>query len=231
MSAKYPDEVLIENGSTTPLILMLGLAAGALLASLALPVWIPGLANSFAGDTPKAYWYLSRGSALVAYWLLWLSMAFGVIITNKMARVWPGGPTAFDIHEYVSLLGLGFAMFHMFILMGDHYIHYSLFQVLAPFASSVYRPVWVGLGQVSMYTCVVVNASFYIRKRIGNRSWRLVHYASFACYVLALIHGINSGTDTAALWASSLYWVSSIGLLFLVIYRVIVAKFPQPRAH
>src|SRR5947207_8775577 len=36
--------------------------------------------------------------------LAWLSMAYGVLISNKLARVWPGGPTAFALHEYTSLL-------------------------------------------------------------------------------------------------------------------------------
>jgi len=40
----------------------------------------------------------------------------GVTMTNKMARIWPGGPTAFDAHQYTSLLGLTFALFHAIIL-------------------------------------------------------------------------------------------------------------------
>ena len=39
-------------------------------------------------------------------------MALGLGITNKMARLWPGAPAAFALHEYVSLLGLAFAVFH-----------------------------------------------------------------------------------------------------------------------
>lgn len=45
-------------------------------------------------------------------------MVLGLGITNKMARLWPGAPTAFAIHEYVSLLGL--------VLMGDHFVDFSL---------------------------------------------------------------------------------------------------------
>ena len=38
-----------------------------------------------AGVEPKAYWYLSRSSAIVAYILLWISMVLGLAITNKLA--------------------------------------------------------------------------------------------------------------------------------------------------
>jgi hypothetical protein len=54
------------------------------------------------------------------------SVAFGLIMTNRMARVWPGGPTAFDLHQFTSLLGLAFAVFRGLILLGDQYIKYTV---------------------------------------------------------------------------------------------------------
>ncbi len=125
-----------------------GVVAGSLLAVVVLPQWLPGLTYSVLGAQPKAYWLVSRGSAWSAYSLLWLSMISGMIVTNKLARLWPGGPTAIDLHEYFSLLGLGLGLFHALILMGDHYINYNLAQVLLPFNSINYRPLWVGIGQV-----------------------------------------------------------------------------------
>jgi predicted ferric reductase len=151
-------------------------------------------------------------------------MVFGMIITNKMARVWPGGPTAFDLHEYTSLLGMAFALFHAMILMGDHYINYNLAQIFTPFASLNYRPVWVGLGQIGFYVWVLVTASFYVRKRIGARTWRLIHYASFIAFIMALLHGITSGTDTGFLWTSFIYWLAGGSLLFLLIYRILTNR-------
>ena len=91
---------------------------GMVLALVMIPVWVPTLGASIMGADPKFYWYLSRASAMVAYGLLWVSMASG-LITNKMARIWPGAFTAFDLHQFTSLLGLGFAAFHALILLGN----------------------------------------------------------------------------------------------------------------
>jgi predicted ferric reductase len=204
-------------------LLLLAATAGAMVAILVIPIWLPGLSASMGGSAPQAFWFLSRSSASVAYALLWLSMASGLMISNKMARLWPGGPVAFDLHQYASLLGLAFALFHALILMGDHYIHFGLRQVLVPFSSAEYRPVWVGLGQVAFYIMAVVALSFDIRRRIGNRSWRLIHYLSFAMYLLALLHGIFSGTDSGTAWASYMYWISGSVFLFLLIYRLLAA--------
>jgi predicted ferric reductase len=204
------------------LLLFLAVVMGALMAGVLLPAWMPGLAGSLVGQAPKVYWYLSRGSAFVAFGLLWLSMASGLIISNQLARLWPGGPMAFDLHEYTSLLGLAFAVFHALILLGDRFINYTLPQLLIPFGSINYHPTWVALGQIGIYLWIPVAFSFYVRKKIGTRSWRVIHFVSFASFALALAHGVTSGTDSGTLWATRMYWYAGASLLFLTVYRVLV---------
>jgi predicted ferric reductase len=217
---------------STLIIMLLAVALGAFAAAIVLPNWLPGLSQSLLGAEPKAYWYLSRTSALVAYALLWLSMALGLIITNKLARVWPGGPTAFDLHQFASLLGLAFALFHALILMGDKYINYDLAQVLVPFNSGGYKPMWVGLGQIGFYLFAIVGLSFYVRKRVGQRRWRLIHFLSFLTFALALAHGIFAGTDTTVEWVRVFYWATGAALVFLTVYRILATKFaPKKRAR
>jgi predicted ferric reductase len=148
-------------------------------------------------------------------------MALGLGITNKMARLWPGAPAAFALHEYVSLLGLAFALFHALVILGDHYINFTLLQLLIPFTTIDYRPLWIGVGQIGFYIWIIVSFSFYVRARIGQKTWRVLHYASFLMYMLGLLHGLFSGTDTSAVWAQRYYWFSGGSLLFLFIYRVL----------
>jgi predicted ferric reductase len=194
---------------------------GVLAAVLVLPDWLPGLAGSLTGPAPKAFWYLSRGTAFVAMGLLWASMMLGMGITNKMARLWPGAPAAFALHEYLSLLGLAFAAFHGLILLGDHYSNFSLLQILIPFATRNYSPFWVGLGQLGFYAWALLVASFYIRKHIGQRAWRLLHFVSFLAYLGALLHGLTSGTDSSLGWVQGFYWLTGGSFLFLFTYRVV----------
>ena len=204
----------------------IGAAALAVAASLAAralilqPAWLAQLQTSLAGVEPKAYWYLSRSSAIVAYILLWISMVLGLAITNKLARAWPGGPTFAALHEHTSWLGLLLAAFHALILLGDHYIGYTLPQVLRPFASTAYRPLWVGLGQLSLYLLAFVVSSFYLRRWISYRAWRTLHYASFGVFALALLHGLFSGTDSGLAWISGLYWASGLSVVGLTVYRI-----------
>src|SRR5512138_2193621 len=217
------------------LLVFLARLTGLLAAILRLPVWLPNLATSLLGESPKVYWYLSRATAFVSLTILWLSMALGIGITNKMVRLWPGAPAAFAIHEYVSILGMAFALFHALVLLGDHYINFTVAQIFMPFATASYRPTWVGIGQVGFYVWLIVNVSFYIRKLIGQKTWRVLHYASFVMYAMGLVHGLFSGTDSPASWAQGYYWISGGSLLFLLVYRILntiaekSARRPAPR--
>jgi len=202
----------------------LAAASAAALVLAIMPVLLPSFVNALSATSVHAYWYISRASAFVAFGLLWLSMLAGLGITGRLGRVWPGMPGSYELHKYTGLLGIGFGLVHALVLLGDKYINYNLAQLLVPFMGSNYRPEWVGFGQVAFYMLVVVAFTFYIRGRLGVRTWRLIHMLSFALFLMVLIHGVQSGTDTTSLWASALYWISAISVLLGTIHRVITAR-------
>ena len=211
------------------LVIMLAAMVGAFAAVVILPAWLPGLAKSLLGNEPRAYWYLARTAGVVAYFLLWFSVAMGINITNKLSRIWPGGPTAVDLHQFTSLLALSVTLFHVLILLGDRYANYTMSQLLIPFASGKYQPFWVGLGQLAFYIMLPVTFSFYARKHIGYKVWRMIHYFSFGIYLLVTLHGIFSGTDTTSPGMLGLYGLTLVSIYFLTIFRVLVS-IKQPRA-
>ena len=219
-----------KSRSTVPIwALAIGIATGISVALITIPTWVPVLGASIVGTDPKVFWYLSRASAFTAFVLIWVSMASGLFISNKLARIWPGAFTAFDLHQFTSLLGLGFAVSHALILLGDSFITYNLVQVLVPFGGTSYRPLWTGLGQIALYLSVLVTFTFYIRKQIGTRLWRVIHFLSYAMFAIALLHGIGSGTDSGNVWISWIYWYAGLSLVALTIYRVAVSKMSLAR--
>jgi predicted ferric reductase len=226
------DEVEYESSISIQgiIVFLLAVFFGLVAAAYILPRWLPGLASSFTGSNPKAYWYLSRGSGFVALGLLWGSMMLGLGISNKLARLWPGIPPAMAIHEYTGLLGLFFTAFHGLILLGDTYSKYRLVQLLMPFGSTQYRPNWVALGQLGFYAWFIIILAFYLRKALGKKTWRVVHILSFACFLAAMVHGLTSGTDAATPWALQFYWFTGGSVLFLLVYRILSSRKPAPAA-
>lgn len=192
-----------------------------IVVGLALAGQAGGVAALFSALVGEhSAWYLSRASAFIAYVLLWWSMILGLSITNRLARLWPGGPAATDLHEHASLLGLGFGLLHALVLLGDSYIGYTLPQILLPLGGS-YLTLWVGLGQIGLYLMGLVTFSFYVRRWIGARAWRAIHFLSFLVFALAVLHGVFSGTDSSLPWAFWMYVTTSASVLAMTIYRVV----------
>jgi predicted ferric reductase len=195
---------------------------GGLVVFILVLNWLPPLAASLTGPEPRAYWYLSRAAGITAYGLIWLSVVLGLSLSNRLARIWPGGPTAADLHQFTGFLALGFAAAHGVVLLGDRYIGFTLAQILVPFTGAGYRPFWVGLGQIGFYLAVLVAFSVYLRGAIGYRTWRLLHYGSFGVYLLATFHALGAGTDSTAALALPLYLAGAAAVCLLTVRRILM---------
>ena len=218
--------VIVEVVALLGLLLMGALLVVALMS----PHWLVGWWASLTAPEPKAFWYLSRVAGLIAYTLLCLAVILGLSVTNKLARVWPGGPAAVDLHQFASLLGLSFTAFHVLVLLGDHYIGYTLPQLLIPFASTDYRPLWVGLGQIALYLAVPIALSFYVRRWIGYRTWRSLHYGTFGVYALTTLHGLLAGTDAQNPLVLALYGGTALVVVGLTVHRLRLTALQTRRA-
>src|SRR6478752_6381073 len=59
---------------------------------------------------------------------------------------------------------------------------------------------WLALGVVAAQLAGLVVLSFPLRKRIGVRTWRRLHFATFAIFALATAHGLAAGSDSSQRW-------------------------------
>jgi NADPH-dependent 2,4-dienoyl-CoA reductase/sulfur reductase-like enzyme/ferredoxin len=151
-------------------------------------------------------------------------VAMGLAISSRTATIWPGGPAAMSVHRFVSVLSLMFVAFHAFILLGDEFMRYTVFDIAVPFAAEQYEHTWVGVGQSAFYVGGLVTVSSYLRNRIGYRAWRLLHYLTLAMFGMALAHGVLVGSDTEMQAVRYLYYVTGGLALFALIYRIMVSK-------
>jgi len=167
-----------------------------------------------------AFWYLTRATGLVSFVLLTGSVALGLLMTGKAASRLRRNAT-YDLHRFVALLTLILTVVHTFIVLPDAFIGFSVWELLVPFASP-YRATYMALGTLSLYLMGVVIATFYMRPFVPYSAWRVIHYATFAVFVMALVHGIGAGSDGGTVWAQALYWAS--GGLVLALLGLRVAK-------
>jgi sulfoxide reductase heme-binding subunit YedZ len=139
-----------------------------------------------------ALWYASRAAGLVTLLLFTATAVLGALGAARFATPrWPGFVIG-ALHRNVSLLGMGFLTVHVVTAVVDPYAGIGWWDVILPFRS-VYRPFWLGLGAVAGDLAVAIVLTSLVRTRIGSRTWRVVHWASYACWPLAVIHGLGTG--------------------------------------
>jgi hypothetical protein len=177
----------------------------------------------------KAAWHLTRATGIVAYLLLTGSAAWGLILSTKIVKERAPAPLALALHSTLSWLSIGVAACHALFLLFDHYYPYTVAALMVPFLGP-YRPEWVGLGIVGFYGILVTAASFSARKWIGQKNWRRLHYLTFPVYGFITLHGLMAGTDSTEPGMKAMYMSSSLVVLFLTNYRLLMAARPHPAA-
>lgn len=201
-----------------------GVALGALIGmALASAGFIIGVGLSgLAGET-TSFWYLSRSAGFVAYLLLWGSVVWGLLLSSKIDQGRLRPPALLDAHQFLSNVALGFAFFHGLVLVGDRYLSFPLQAVLVPFASR-YETLLVAAGQLGLWLSLLLSVSFLVRKKIGQRAWRSLHYTSFLAYFLVLAHAVWLGSDSGRLGVQMLYLSTAGAVLFLTFYRLLTGR-------
>ena len=215
---------IIGYGTIAALIGLIGgaLVIGLLLPGLPLFDLLSRLFNwLFALDTVQALWYITRAAGIIAYLLLWLSTAWGLAVSSKIFDPLLHRAFTYDMHQFISLVAIGFTILHIVVLFADQYLPFSVAQVLIPFIAP-YRPLWVGVGIIGLYLTLLVTVTFYIRRWIGQKTFRVIHLASFLAYAGVTIHGLMAGTDSVLLATQLMYAGSALAIVFLTVYWLVV---------
>jgi hypothetical protein len=167
-------------------------------------------------------WYTARIMGFAAYLVVAGSVLYGLLLSTKILDAIAHRPVSFALHKDMSIAGLLLGAVHGVVLLADQSFAFTPRAILVPFASP-YAPVWVGIGQLSFYGLAIVTASFDVRRQIGQRAWRLLHYLTFGVFLGATGHGIMAGSDSGTAWAFWIYLVPGAAAVFLLVYRIVVS--------
>jgi ferric reductase like protein len=182
---------------------------------------------ALASIGPSAYWYLARGTGVVALLLLTISVVLGVLGPLRFAAArWPR--FAVDtLHRDVSLLVMVLLVIHIVTSVLDSFAPIALSDAVIPFAGT-YRPLWLGLGALSFDLLLAVVATSLLRRRLGYGRWRAIHWLAYASWPVAVLHGLGTGTDTKATWNLALTVACTAVVLCAVWVRIARAAPERP---
>jgi predicted ferric reductase len=122
-------------------------------------------------------------------------------------------------HEALSVAGLLMVGVHVVAILKDSFFHFGVAGVLVP-GFSPYAPLPVGIGVVGAWLAAIIVASFYVRKKIGPRTWRRLHYTTLGLFIAMTLHGLLAGSDSSNPLAIGMYSVSTGTFAILLAYRL-----------
>jgi sulfoxide reductase heme-binding subunit YedZ len=174
-----------------------------------------------------ALWYFGRGTGVVSLVLLSIVVALGIGARS--------GRTAFGLPRFaVNLLHRNAALLSVLLLAGhvlslyfDPYAQLRYFDLVVPFVGQ-YRPLWLGLGTLAFDLVLALIATSLLRHRLGVRTWRIVHWLAYLCWPIALLHGLQTGSDSGSWWLRTVLALCTALVLAAVVWRVTpaFARFP-----
>lgn len=170
----------------------------------------------------RALWYLTRGSGVVTLLLLTAAVVLGLLTSGRFARDrWPRFVVE-GLHRNVSLLASLFLFIHIASSVLDGFVSIRWLDAVVPFGAA-YRPLWLGLGALSLDLFVAVALTSLVRRYLGHRVWRLVHWCTYACWLLGMIHAVGAGSDSGQAWMVLVYLACGSAVLCALLWRLAAA--------
>ncbi|HET8529386.1 MAG TPA: hypothetical protein VFL60_10775 [Gaiellaceae bacterium] len=161
--------------------------------------------------TDPTFWLLARASGLTAFVLMTAAVVAGLLLKARVFRI-------LDLHRFLTLLALAMLVLHGAALVLDRTVHMPLAALFVPGASP-YRPAAVAFGVYACELAAVIAVSFSLRRTIGMRTWRRLHWSTYLVFAAAAVHGLAAGTDTSRPWARDLYVAAIASVAFAAAWR------------
>lgn len=171
------------------------------------------------GANSQALWYMTRGFGIVALILLTTTTVLGLAQAGRYAR--PGLPrfVISALHRNGSLLAISAISVHVITAVLDTFAPVHLIDVFVPYASR-YRPLWTGIGALALDLMLAVVITSLLRGRIGYQAWKAVHWAAYASWPIAMVHGLGTGTDARVGWVLFIYVACTAAVLGALWWRL-----------
>jgi len=157
------------------------------------------------------WWILARSSGVMAYVLLTASMVAGVFLHSRLMQRMASPIARMEWHKVLAILALLMVGLHGLGLVMDTFVHTGWLDLIVP-GSASYRTLWTTFGVVTLWLMLIVSATAGARKHFKARTWKAIHFASYAAFIGATVHGLMTGTDSGLPWMLAIY-IASTGLV------------------
>jgi methionine sulfoxide reductase heme-binding subunit len=172
---------------------------------------------------PNPLWFVARATGVVSLVLLTAVVVLGIGTTGRWSsNMWPRSLFA-GIHRNLSLLSVVFVGVHIAASILDPYAGILWRDALVPYGAT-YRPVWLGLGTLTIEVAAALIITSLLRRFIPWGVWRAIHWTAYGLWPLALLHSLGTGSDSRAWWALGIEASCTAAVVAVAIHRIRLAE-------
>jgi len=165
-------------------------------------------------------WYVSRASGLTLLILFSAVMVLGVASRLGSApRRWPRFVFP-EVHRTLALFSVAFLALHVLTAILDPFVTIGWAATVLPFASG-YRTLAIGLGTLAVDLGGAVIITSLVRRRLGLRSWRAVHWLAYLAWPVAFAHSITAGNDLRIWWVALVEYGCAFAVATAMVARLL----------
>jgi sulfoxide reductase heme-binding subunit YedZ len=170
----------------------------------------------------QGLWFVSRASGLSLLVLLSVVVVLGVATRLGSApRRWPRFIFA-EVHRTLALFLVAFLVLHVVTAILDPFVSIGWPATVLPFLSG-YRRLAIGLGTLAVDLGGAVLVTSLVRRRLGFRAWRVVHWLAYLAWPAAFVHSLTAGTDLGIWWVALIEWACAAAVATAVLARLMAA--------
>jgi len=175
-----------------------------------------------AGMDSRVWWWVSRSSGMVAWFVVAAAVVWGLLASTKLIRRRGVPAWILDLHRYLGTLTIVFVIVHVGAIWLDSFVNFTPKQLFVPFAST-WRPHAVAWGIFATYLLIAIQLTSWAMRRLPRKLWHRVHVLSLPMLALATVHGFLAGTDRSN---RAFQW--AVFLVVLVVVFLLAVRLLSP---
>lgn len=193
-----------------------------------------------------AFWmyFLSQAFGWSALLWAWITVVLGLLLSGARPS-WPplSSRRLERLHRTTSLNTIALIAAHALLfgaelVRSDTALVTAFVETFVPggYVSGTGR-IAIPIGQAALYLAIPLGLLFYVRHRIGPKTWRVLHRFVIVVYVLSVWHTLLYGTNVwYDGWFRTAIWLLQLPIAALLLLRLLrparrSEKLRDPRAH
>ncbi|GAA4826417.1 hypothetical protein GCM10023201_11370 [Actinomycetospora corticicola] len=167
-------------------------------------------------------WFVSRALGAMGLLLLSLVVVLGILHNTSVVKNADLGLPRFvlvALHRNLSLITVVFVALHVVTVLVTDYVHLRVVDVFVP-GIAEYNPIGAAFGTVATDLILAIILTSVLRSRISRRVWFWVHWSSYLCWPIVVVHAVlNLSFRGTTWWTLVVPLIATLAILGALIYR------------